>query len=102
MKITGNEAAISAVPSASGADAAATRSADASADKGLQAAGGLDKPSSLHLSHRVGEAEKVADLAKETPEFRAEVVEQAKADLAAGTLTADPAALAEQIFADLF
>lgn len=102
MKITGTEAALSAVPSASGADAAATRGADASADKGLQAAGGLDKPSSLHLSHRVGEAEKVADLAKEAPEFRAEVVEQARADLAAGTLSADPGALAEQIFADLF
>lgn len=102
MKIKGTEAALSAVPASNGADAAAARSTDASADKGLQAAGGLDKPSSLHLSHRVGEATKVAELAKEQPDFRPEVVAQAKADLAAGTLTADPADLASRIFADLF
>jgi len=102
MKINGTEAALSAVPAASGADAAATRGAEASADKGLQAAGGLDKPSSLHLSQRVEEATKVAEMAKEAPEFRPEVVAQAKADLAAGTLAADPAELAQSMFADLF
>lgn len=102
MKINGTEAAVSAVPSTSGADAAATRGAEASADKGLAAAGGLDKPSSLHLSHRVHEASKIADIARETPELRPEVVAQAKADLEAGALIADPAEMAQRIFADLF
>ena len=58
--------------------------------------------SSLELSSDVGKVEQIRELAKAEPDFRPDVVAQARADMAAGTLTADPAELAAMISRDLF
>ena len=47
------------------------------------------------------EVDRIRELAKASPEFRIDVVAQARADLAAGTLTADPQELARRIAQDL-
>jgi|GEM_PF-3734320 len=58
--------------------------------------------SSLELSADVGHVEAIRSAAKSEPDFRPDVVAQARADMAAGTLTADSGELAALMAQDIF
>jgi flagellar biosynthesis anti-sigma factor FlgM len=85
-----------------GARAEAASSQSTATREKAGASGIPTQASSLELSSEVGKVEEIRELAKAEPEVRADVVAQAKADLAAGTLTADPSELAALIARDLF
>lgn len=57
---------------------------------------------SVHLSSAVEEVREIARIARTVPEVRADVVEQARADLASGQLYVDPRALAEKMVGEFF
>lgn len=59
-----------------------------------------ESPAQVSLSGAVDDVRRVADLARQEPDFRPDVVEQARRDLEDGLLTADPHALAELISRD--
>jgi len=106
MRITGVEPATSSLQRSDSAESAAAK--DMSPAEGAEKAG-LTGPIANNLadgkvtvSDRVHEAERVREIARTEPEVRNEVVERAKADLAAGRLEADPMRLAESIARDLF
>lgn len=58
--------------------------------------------SSLALSAAVAQVDQIHELARSEPDVRPDVVAQARADMAAGTLTADPSELAAMISRDIF
>ena len=106
MRITGLEPATSSLQRSDSTESAAAR--DMSPAEGAEKAG-LTGPIANNLadgtvtvSERVVEAERIREIARTEPQIRNEVVEQAKADLAAGKLEADPMRLAENIARDLF
>ena len=72
--------------------------------RGAERGGSTQEPaaSSVELSAGVADVEQIADIARAEPSFRADVVDQAKADLAAGTLAVDAAELAALMSYDLF
>ena len=102
MKITGNEASIQALHAAQQARTVEQGSVQVAEQVGLQGSAGLQSGGTVHLSQRAEEVQQIRDIAKAEPEVRTEIVEQAKADLAAGQLTADPMELAAAIARDLF
>jgi flagellar biosynthesis anti-sigma factor FlgM len=104
MKIAGTDPATSIQALQAAQQARATSSEDAGpvAKGGLNHRAGLNEAGSLTLSRRAQEVAMALDIARAEPDFRPEVVEQARADLAAGRLTADPNALASMISRDLF
>jgi len=106
MRITGLEPATSSLQRADSVESAAARdtsTTEAAEKQGLTApiANNL-ADGKVTVSERVVEAERVREIARTEPEVRSEVVERAKADLAAGQLNADPMHLAESIARDLF
>ncbi len=102
MKIAGTDPGTSIQALQAAQQARATDQQPPPSDAGLTQRAGLDDPSSVQLSARAEEVQHARELAKAEPEVRAEVVEQAKADYAAGQLKADPAELAALIARDLF
>jgi flagellar biosynthesis anti-sigma factor FlgM len=103
MKIKGADPNVAALQSSQQARSAEQADAGKTAEKaGLAAPAGLESGGSVQLSQQARDVQQVADLAKAEPEIRADVVAQAKADLAAGMLEADPMALADMIARDLF
>ncbi|MBJ96262.1 MAG: hypothetical protein CMP23_17510 [Rickettsiales bacterium] len=106
MRITGLEPATSSLQRTDSVESAAARdtsTAEAAEKQGLMGpvANNL-ADGKVTVSERVVEAERVREIAIAEPEVRNEVVERAKADLAAGKMTADPMNLAESIARDLF
>jgi len=74
-----------------------------SVDRDQSSAVGPDRAvSTLILSPEVGQVEQIRDLAKSELSARPDVVAQARADMSAGTLAADPSELAAMIFRDIF
>jgi len=83
------------------------KSKETSGSKGARGAKGTGKAGaagtsvsvagSVHLSSAVEEVREIARIAREVPDVRADVVEQARADLAAGRMHVDPRVLAEKM-----
>jgi flagellar biosynthesis anti-sigma factor FlgM len=82
--------------------ATSAQEAENSASSRAQGAGLAGPAGTVRLSERVEEVERVRAAAKAEPEVRPDVVERAKAELAAGKLTADPHELASLVARDLF
>ena len=57
---------------------------------------------SVHLSSAVEEVREIGKIARAIPDVRIDVVEQARADLAAGRMHVDPRALAERMVGEFF
>jgi len=106
MRITGVEPATAALQRSDSTESAAARdtsSADAAEKAGLTGPVATNlAEGKVTMSERVVEAELVRKIARTEPEVRNEVVDKAKADLAAGKLEADPMRLAQSIARDLF
>ncbi|GEM_PF-3179757 len=101
MKIAGQDN-IGAIAGSSRSEAAGARRAG---EGGADATTSMDADpagSSLTLSPRSEEASRVAELAKAAPEFRIDLVEEARADLAAGRLEADASAIARKMAIEIF
>lgn len=106
MKVKGHDASVTSLASARAQEAQAAREteptrANERAGAGLDS-GAVAGASSVSLSDKVQEVQEIRTAAKAEPEVRQEVVEQAKADLAAGQMQADPSELAALISRDLF
>ena len=83
-------------------EAGGARKTEASGARSAESAGaGAGSQSSVKLSLRSEEASHVVDLARGASDFRLDVVEQARADLADGTFEFDPIAIAEGILAEV-
>lgn len=103
MKITGTDPGTSIQALAAAQQARATDSDPApEANAGLASKAGLNEPGTVQLSQRAQEVSQAQEAARAVPEVRPEVVEQAKIDLAAGQMKADPSELAALIARDLF
>ena len=104
MKIQGTDpgTSIAALQKAAEARSAEQAQPQEASEAGLQSRGGLEASSAVQLSQRAQDVQQGTELAKAEPEIRADVVEQARADLEAGRMQADPAALADLIARDLF
>lgn len=105
MKINSMDHSLAAMRPVHAGEAAASKADEVEKAPPEQAglhAQGAAAHGGLHLSQRVEEVERIGTIAREEPGFRPDVVEQAKADLAAGTLRADPNELASLIARDLF
>jgi len=97
MKVTNEVGAISGLAESRAVAGAGEREAASSARSQ-----GSSASSSLELSARVGDVDEIVRAARATDELRSEFVEQAKVDMAAGSLTADSMDLARLIASDLF
>lgn len=103
MKIKGADPNVAALQGSQQARATDQANQGKAAEKaGLAAPAGLQSGGSVQLSQQARDMTQIQELAKAEPEIRADVVEQARADLAAGQMQADPMALAEMIARDLF
>ena len=108
MKIKGSEASLSQIQAPKTVDGnAAARKSDeidrpekAGLDPAAHAPSGGQSP--VQLSPRVAEVNKIAELARAEPEFRSDVVAQARADLEAGRMKIDASSLAELISHEMF
>ncbi len=101
MKIAGQDN-IGAIAGAARSEAAGARRAG---EGGGDATTSLDADpagSSLTLSPRSEEASRVTELAKAAPDFRIDLVEEARADLAAGRMEPDSAAIAQKMAQEMF
>ena len=72
------------------------RGAEAKAPARKAAAGGVN------LSERVGEVERVRDMALQQPEIRTDLVDEVKTQVESGTLQVDANAIAQQMARELF
>tara|TARA_B100000029_G_scaffold17297_1_gene17736 strand:+ start:1572 stop:1907 length:336 start_codon:yes stop_codon:yes gene_type:complete len=106
MRITGAETTAASLQRNDSPEAVAQK--DGSPVDGAEKAG-LAGPVASNLaegtvtvSERVVEAERIREIARSEPEVRTDVIQRAKADLAAGRLEADPMELADLISRDLF
>jgi|SaaInl4_150m_RNA_FD_contig_21_1781280_length_631_multi_8_in_0_out_0_2 flagellar biosynthesis anti-sigma factor FlgM len=103
MKIQGADPNVAALQGSQQARATDQADKGQAAEKaGLAAPAGLESGGSVQLSQQARDVTKIQELARAEPEVRADVVDKAKADLAAGRLDADPMALAEMISRDIF
>ena len=106
MKVTGHDASVTSLATARAQEAHQAKEAEPT--RAAERAGaGLDSSaaagaSSVSFSDKVQEVQEIAKAAKAEPEVRQEVVEQARADLQAGQLQADPNELAALIARELF
>ncbi len=98
MKVTNDVTAISGMAESRSVGAAGERDVASS----QRSSEGLPSASTLELSGQVADVEEIAQAARQADAIRVDVVEQAKADMAAGTLTADSNELAALIARDLF
>ncbi len=104
MKIAGTDPATSVQALAAAQEARATKNEENTpADRGGPVnRAEFNDAGSVQLSQRAHEVTMAREIARSEPDFRPEVVALAQADLAAGTLDADPNALAAMIARDLF
>lgn len=103
MKVTGKEVSLHALQQNRAQEANAAKEAEPT--RAIERAGsGLASvnASGVSLSSEVQEVQDIVRTAKSEPEFREQVVEQAKADIEAGQMSADPQELAALIAQDLF
>ena len=101
MKIEGQHN-IAAMAGADRSESLATRQAGESVADSTAALGSDPNASSLTLSPRAEEASRIAKLAKSAPEFRLDVVEAARADLASGQPRPNAMMIATQMAREMF
>ncbi len=97
MKVNDNSAANK--PTRAGQ--ARQANAGAATQKVKTTAGGATEGSTVTMSSDVDDVNRISAAAQETPEVRPEVVEQIKAEIASGTLDADPDLLAARLLQDM-
>lgn len=102
IQLTDPGTSIAALQKAAEARAADQAKPQEASDAGLQSRGGLEASSTVQLSQRAQEVQQVTEMARAEPEVRADVVDKARADMAAGQMNANPADLAQLIARDLF
>ena len=98
MKIKGPKPNPSALKSKKTSESEGSRGAKKA---GSAAGASASAAGSVYLSSAVEEVREIAKIARTAPEVRSDVVELAKADLAAGRMHVDPRVLAEKMAGEL-
>jgi flagellar biosynthesis anti-sigma factor FlgM len=101
MKIPGQEN-LNAILGTAQTEAVSTRRASESATGQTGRADSDPAGSSLTLSARSQEADRIVEIAQAAPEYRIDIVEQARSDLAAGRMQPDSMAIATQMIQEIF
>jgi flagellar biosynthesis anti-sigma factor FlgM len=101
MKIEGQDN-IAAIAGAERSEAVATRQAGESVADPTPTLDSDLAGSALTLSPRAEEASRITELAKDVQEFRLDLVETARADLASGQLQPDAVVIATQMSTEMF
>jgi flagellar biosynthesis anti-sigma factor FlgM len=101
MKIEGQDN-IAAIAGADRSEAVAARQAGESVAESPTTLDSDPNDSSLTLSPRAEEASRIAEIANDAYEFRLDLVEAARADLASGQLQPDAMVIATQMSTEMF
>ena len=101
MKIKGPKPNASSLKSKETSDSKSARGAERAGKSG-SAVASSSAAGSVHLSSAVEEVREIGRLARGIPDVRADVIEQARADLAAGRMHVDSRVLAERMAGEFF
>jgi flagellar biosynthesis anti-sigma factor FlgM len=101
MKIKGSKPNASSLKSKETSGSKSARGAERAGKSGGVGAS-ASAAGSVHLSSAVEEVREIARLARAIPDVRVDVVEQARADLAAGRMHVDSRVLAECMVGEFF
>jgi flagellar biosynthesis anti-sigma factor FlgM len=101
MKIKGPKPNASSLKSKDSSKSESTRGAERTGKSGGVGAS-ASAAGSVHLSSAVEEVREIGKIARAIPDVRVDIVEQARADLAAGRMHVDSRVLAEHMVGEFF